>query len=92
MGSSSALWPNSCANARTRCELEARQSWTINASRLAVATPWIVMLLLATRPAAIRDNTPQGRAVLLGVLVVWVICYTVMLKIGALPQDERVLR
>ncbi len=35
-------------NARTRSELEARQSWTVNAARLAVAAPWIVMLLLAT--------------------------------------------
>lgn len=80
-------------NARTRSELEARQSWTINAARLAVAAPWIVMILLATRPEAIHAyNTPMGAAVLLGGLVVSLICYTVMLKIGALPQDERVLR
>ncbi|MHC6230431.1 type II secretion system F family protein [Arthrobacter sp. MMS24-T111] len=80
-------------SARTRSELEARQSWTINAARLAVAAPWIVMVLLATRPEAIQAyNTPMGVAVLLGGLVVSLICYTVMLKIGALPQDERVLR
>ena len=80
-------------NARTRSELEARQSWTINAARLAVAAPWIVMILLATRPEAIQAyNTPTGAAVLLGGLVVSLICYTAMLKIGALPQDERVLR
>ncbi|MHC6592460.1 type II secretion system F family protein [Arthrobacter sp. C152] len=80
-------------SARTRSELEARQSWTINAARLAVAAPWIVMILLATRPEAIRAyNTPLGAAVLLGGLVVSLVCYTVMLRIGALPQDERVLR
>ncbi|MGO4237539.1 type II secretion system F family protein [Pseudarthrobacter sp. YAF2] len=80
-------------SARTRSELEARQSWTINAARLAVAAPWIVMILLATRPEAIQAyNTPVGAAVLLGGLIVSLICYTVMLKIGALPQDERVLR
>lgn len=80
-------------NARTRSELEARQSWTINAARLAVAAPWIVMILLATRPEAIQAyNTPMGAAVLLGGLLVSLVCYTVMLKIGALPQDERVLR
>jgi tight adherence protein B len=51
------------------------------------------MVLLATRPEAIQAyNTPLGAAVLLGGLVVSLICYTVMLKIGALPQDERVLR
>lgn len=80
-------------NSRTRSELEARQSWTISAARLAVAAPWIVMILLSTRPEAIRAyNTPVGAAVLLGGLVVSLICYTAMLKIGALPQDERVLR
>jgi tight adherence protein B len=80
-------------NARTRSELEARQSWTINAARLAVAAPWIVMMLLATRPEAVQAyNTPVGAAVLLGGLVVSLVCYSIMLRIGALPQDERVLR
>lgn len=80
-------------SSRTRSELEARQSWTINAARLAVAAPWIVMLLLATRPEAVAAyNTPLGAAVLLGGLAVSLACYAVMLRIGALPQEERVLR
>ncbi|KQR82664.1 type II secretion system protein F [Arthrobacter sp. Leaf337] len=80
-------------SARTRSELEARQSWTVNAARLAVAAPWIVMVLLATRPEAVAAyNTAMGAAVLLGGLVVSAICYSVMLRIGALPEDERVLR
>ncbi|WP_426225424.1 type II secretion system F family protein [Pseudarthrobacter sp. DSP2-3-2b1] len=80
-------------NARTRSELEARQSWTVNAARLAVAAPWIVMMLLATRPEAVHAyNTPMGAGVLLGGLVVSLFCYSIMLRIGALPQDERVLR
>lgn len=80
-------------SARTRSELEARQSWTINAARLAVAAPWIVMLLLATRPEAVQAyNTPAGAAVLLGALVVSLVCYSMMLRIGALPEEERVLR
>ncbi|MBT2531838.1 type II secretion system F family protein [Arthrobacter sp. ISL-48] len=80
-------------NARTRGELEARQSWTVNAARLAVAAPWIVMILLATRPEAVQAyNTPVGAGVLLGGLVVSLISYSIMLRIGALPQDERVLR
>ncbi|MDQ0690392.1 tight adherence protein B [Arthrobacter sp. W4I7] len=80
-------------NARTRSELEARQSWTVNAARLAVAAPWIVMMLLATRPEAVQAyNTPMGAAVLIGGLVVSLVCYSIMLRIGALPQDERVLR
>nr|WP_052274436.1 type II secretion system F family protein [Arthrobacter sp. L77] len=79
--------------ARTRSELEARQSWTINAARLAVAAPWFVLMLLSTRPEAVRAyNTAGGAVVLLGGLVVSVVCYRVMLRIGALPEDERVLR
>jgi tight adherence protein B len=80
-------------SARTRSELEARQSWTVNAARLAVAAPWLVMVLLASRPEAVAAyNTPMGAAVLLGGLVVSLVCYSVMLRIGALPEEERVLR
>lgn len=80
-------------SARTRSELEARQSWTVNAARLAVAAPWIVLVLLATRPEAVEAyNSTVGAAVLLGGLAVSLVCYSAMLKIGALPQDERVLR
>lgn len=80
-------------SARTRSELEARQSWTVNAARLAVAAPWIVMVLLASRPEAVAAyNTPMGAGVLLGGLVVSLVCYSIMLRIGALPEEERVLR
>ncbi len=80
-------------SARTRSELEARQSWTINAARLAVAAPWIVLVVMASRPEAmLAFNSGVGAMVLLGGLLVSVICYSVMLRVGALPEDERVLR
>ncbi|MET4135713.1 type II secretion system F family protein [Pseudarthrobacter sp. PvP090] len=80
-------------SARTRSELEARQSWTINAARLAVAAPWVVLMLLASRPEAVAAySTPLGAAVLVGGLVVSLACYAIMLRIGALPAEERVLR
>jgi tight adherence protein B len=80
-------------HARTRSELEARQSWTVNAARLAVAAPWIVLMLMATRPEAIGAyNSPAGWAVLGGGLGVSILCYRLMLRIGALPQEQRVLR
>ena len=34
------------ADLHTRGELEARQSWTVNGAKVAVAAPWIVLLLL----------------------------------------------
>ncbi|EMY34764.1 Flp pilus assembly protein TadB [Arthrobacter crystallopoietes BAB-32] len=80
-------------SARTRSELEARQSWTVNAARLAVAAPWIILMLLATRPEAVAAyNTVGGIMVLLGGLVVSIVCYRLMLRLGALPEDERVLQ
>lgn len=79
-------------NARTRSELQARQSWTISGARLAVAAPWIVVLLLATQPGAAESyRGAAGMAVLAGGLVVSVLCYRVMLRIGVLPKEERVL-
>ena len=78
---------------RTRGELEARQSWTVYAARLAVAAPWIVLALLATRPeAAAAYDTPAGLAVLAVGGACTVVAYLVMLRIARLPDDPRVLR
>lgn len=79
-------------SARTRSELEARQSWTVNAAKLAVAAPWIVVLLLSTQPdAAEAYRGMTGLMVLAVGLVVSFICYRLMLRIGALPEEDRVL-
>ncbi|MDO5633910.1 MAG: type II secretion system F family protein [Micrococcus sp.] len=79
-------------DARVRQELEARQSWTVNAARLAVAAPWVVLLLLGTQPIAAQAYQSAAGAFLLTVgLVVSVVCYQAMLRIGALPQDRRVI-
>lgn len=78
-------------DARIRSELEARQSWTVNAARLAVCAPWIVLLLLGTQPSAVTAyQSAAGGAVLLAGLVTSVLCYRIMLRIGALPEEKRV--
>ena len=78
-------------DARIRAELEARQSWTVNAARLAVCAPWLVLLLLGTQPAAVAAyRSAAGGAVLLAGMVASVVCYRVMLRIGALPREKRV--
>lgn len=80
-------------DARTRGDLEARQSWTVNAARLAVAAPWLVLALLASRPeAAAAYNTPTGAAVLALGGASSVVAYSLMVRIGRLPDDVRVLR
>ncbi|KHL19596.1 tight adherence protein B [Mumia flava] len=79
--------------ARTRGELVARQSWTVNGARLAVSAPWIVLALMSLRRDAISAfGTSEGLVVLLGGLAACVVAYRLMLRIGRLPREPRVLR
>jgi len=76
--------------AAIRSELEARQSWVMNAAKLGVAAPWVVLALLATRPeAAAAYGTPAGTALVATGLVVSLVAYRVMLRIGRLPEERR---
>ncbi len=80
-------------DARTRAELETRQGWTVNAARLAVAAPWLVLLLLATQSTTLQAYDTAGGAVLLAVGGgLCFVAYRLMLRIGRLPEDRRVLR
>lgn len=80
-------------DSRARGELEARQSWTVNAARLAVAAPWVVLALLASRPEnAQAYNSAGGVTVLaLGGLCA-VVAYRLMVRVGRLPVEARVMR
>ncbi|WP_225753966.1 type II secretion system F family protein [Actinotalea sp. Marseille-Q4924] len=78
---------------RTRGELEARQSWTVNAARLAATAPWVVLALLTTRPgAAAAYGTATGALVLAAGGASTVVAYQLMLRVARLPEDVRVLR
>lgn len=77
---------------RTRGELEARQSWTVTGAKLAVAAPWAVVLLLSARPeAAEAYRSGTGTLLLAAGLGISVLSYQLMLRIGSLPTEERVL-
>jgi tight adherence protein B len=80
-------------DARTRGELESRQAWAVNAARLAVAAPWLVLALLSLRPEAVEayDST-AGLVVLATGGALSVVAYRLMVRIGRLPREERVLR
>ena len=68
-----------------RGELEARQSWTVNSARMAVAAPWVVLLMLATRPATIAAYSQLGGVLLLlGVAASSAVAYVAMLRIARL--------
>lgn len=73
-----------------RSELEARQSWLMNAAKLGVAAPWVVLVLLASRPeAAAAYNTGAGSILILTGLGVTVVAYRIMIALGRLPEEQR---
>ena len=79
-------------DARTRAELQARQAWTVNGARLAVAAPWLVLLLMCFQPEVIqRYSTGAGVVVLAGGALLCVIAYRAMVRIGQLPTERRIL-
>lgn len=78
---------------RTRKELIARQSWTTAGAKLATAAPWIVLALLSTRAeTAEAFDTALGVMVLAIGAVVSILAYSLMIALGRLPEEQRVLR
>lgn len=79
-------------DARTRSELESRQAWTVNGARLAVAAPWLVLLLMCFQPEVIsRYATTSGVVVLAGGGLACALAYRLMVRIGRLPTERRIL-
>jgi tight adherence protein B len=77
-------------DAAIRSEVEARQSWVLNAAKLGVAAPWVILFLLASRPeAAAAYNTSAGVGLIVGGLVVSVLAYRLMLSLGRMPEERR---
>jgi tight adherence protein B len=80
-------------DARTRSELESRQAWTVNGARLAVSAPWLVLLMLSFQHDVIsRYATGAGVLVLSFGAVMCAAAYWLMVRIGRLPSERRILR
>ena len=78
---------------RVRGELEARQSWTVNAARLAVVAPWLVLMLISAQPQAAKTwNSPGGVLVLVSGAAVSIIAYLAMQYVARLSADPRTMR
>lgn len=76
-----------------RGEVEARQSWVMNAARLGAIAPWIILLLLATRPeAAAAYNSPAGAGIIIGGLICTFVAYRLMMALARLPEERRWFR
>ena len=77
---------------RTRSEMEARQAWTVNGARLAVASPWLVLLLMSFQSGVIhRYASATGVVVLATGAVLGLVAYRLMMRIGRLPSEGRIL-
>ncbi|MGZ6994837.1 MAG: type II secretion system F family protein [Acidimicrobiia bacterium] len=75
-----------------RKEIVARQSWTLVAARVAAAAPWLVLVLVASRPQGARAyDSVSGLLVLTGGAVATVVGYRLMVALGRLPEEPRVL-
>jgi tight adherence protein B len=61
-------------------------------ARLAVAAPWIVLLLMSFQTTAIRQYASPGGVLVLGIgFGVCVLAYVSMMRIGRLPTEKRIL-
>lgn len=79
-------------DARTRSELESRQTWTVAGARLAVAAPWLVLLMLSFQRDVIGRYASTGGALVLAVGGgMSLLAYRLMVRIGRLPVERRVL-
>lgn len=79
-------------DARTRSELEARQTWSVVGARLAVAAPWLVLLMLSfQRDVIARYSSAAGVVVLAVGGGLSLVAYRLMVRIGRLPVERRVL-
>jgi tight adherence protein B len=77
---------------RTRSEMESRQAWTVNGARLAVAAPWLVLLMMGFQPDVIqRYASPAGTVVLVIAAATCLVAYRLMMRIGRLPTERRIL-
>lgn len=78
---------------RTRAELETRQSFTVNGARVAIGTPFAVLIFMAFQPELIAAyNSFAGFIILLIGVGLMAVAYRIMLRIGRLPEEKRVLR
>ena len=81
------------ADAAVRGEVDARQSWVRAAARLGVVAPWVVLVLLGTRPeAAAAYNSVGGAVLVVGGLAVTLVAYRIMIALGRLPEEGRWFR
>lgn len=78
------------ADIAVREDALAKQSWIRAASRLGVAAPWLVLVVLSGRQETIQAyDAPAGVAIILGGALLSMFAYRMMSRLGRLPVDQR---
>jgi tight adherence protein B len=78
------------ADWQVREDALAKQAWIRAASKLGVAAPWIVLVLISGRPETQTSySEPAGIALLVVGAVVSGFAFKLMQKLGTLPQEKR---
>lgn len=75
---------------RLRREATSRQSWVRHAARLGSAAPWVLVVLLGSRPENRHAfSGPAGTALLVACAGATVVAYIVMTAMGRIPDAPR---
>lgn len=74
-----------------RREIEVKHGWIKNSAHLSAVAPWILLLLLSTQPTtAAAYSTSTGAVILIMGLLMTVIAYLWMNRLGRLPVAPRI--
>ena len=77
-------------DAALRAEVVSRQSWIRNAARLGVAAPWLLLVVLASRPETlVAYDSAAGTVLILCGVAVTLVAYRLMIGLGRLPEERR---
>ncbi|AVG24450.1 fimbriae secretion channel subunit B TadB [Pontimonas salivibrio] len=78
------------ADIAVREDALAKQSWIRAASRLGVAAPWLVLVVLSGRTETVQAyDSPAGVAVIVGGALLSALAFRMMSRLGRLPVDQR---
>lgn len=76
-----------------RSEIRAKHGWIKNSALIAAAAPWILLLILSTQSNTVKAfSTPGGVSVLLAGVVMSIVAYIWMGRVGRLPQTPRIFQ
>ena len=74
-----------------RGEIAAKLGWVKNSAIVAAAAPWILLIILSSQPSTLQAfSTPTGTLILLAGVVMSVIAYLWMSKVGKLRNVPRI--